>query len=76
MRLKRKWEGSTGHVSNGRQTQSLSEWMGGQTRAEQNEVLVPFILAKTMLGRGKWRRRETVFISIGRDKQNKRNRQT
>jgi hypothetical protein len=52
MRLKRKWEGSTGHVSNGRQTQSLGEWMGGQTRAEQNEVLVPFILAKTMVGEG------------------------
>jgi hypothetical protein len=43
MCLKRKLEGSTGHVGNGRKTQSLGEWMGGQTKAEQNEVLVPFI---------------------------------
>jgi hypothetical protein len=68
--------GEYGHVGNGRQTQSLGERMGGQSRAEQNEVLVAFILAITMVGPGKWRRRETVFKSIGRDKQNKRSRQT
>ena len=53
MCLKGKLEGSTGHVGNERQIQSLGERMGGKTRPDQSEVFVPFILAITMVGRGK-----------------------
>jgi len=52
MCLKGKLEGSTGHVGNERQIQSLGERMGGKTRPDQSEVFVPFVLAITMVGRG------------------------
>ena len=73
---KTKLEGSTGHeVTGSRPKVSANGWVGRPDQ-EQNEVLVPFILAITMVGQGKGRRREAVFKSIGRHKQNKRSRQT